>query len=488
MRNRKHLARLSKKCMTAILIAVMIMSSVAGAVAFPVDSYAQEYTTSAEIEESDVDYKKEVTSDDSLGEVLKDDTIFYNNGSIDINNGTVGYNYSELNNNYSEVVCNGFDRDDTSPVKLENNYGTVGINYATITNNFGTVDENEGTVVNNYDGIIQSNKGTVTNQYWIVGVEPGNTVVAYGSGITTQKVNDSDYHYVKQGESGTVTLTPADGYKIDGSTGVDLNGKDSDGGGFTYSAAKDANGVWTVTLTGVSRSLLLNPEYLSLIVEEIIPEENSGANVIVNDNDEDSKPQLVDNDGIDTSYYEVLLMGSRTTVEALQQQVVSGDYASIQDALYQGNITEPAEVKEAGEASAWVSALAEKEAIVGGNAVKITEKPKALTKAMQSSVKNFAKEHGQKVLNCGRIKLDKFFTDNAGKDVTYPLLLDAGKYQYKEGDHFYLYNNKTGKWDEFPTTGFRTGHYDIKATAGTDMSAYFDAKTGNLNYYVGRQK
>jgi hypothetical protein len=188
------------------------------------------------------------------------------------------------------------------------------------------------------------------------------------------------------------------------------------------------------------------------------------------------------------SAVEVLAKASGTTVETLQQQVASGDYASVADALYQGNVTEPAGVREAGEASAWISALAEKEAIVGNQKVKITEKPKALTKAMQSSVKGFAKANGQKILNCGRIQLEKFFKDNAGKNVTYPLLLDGGKYQYKEGDSFYLYNSKTGQWDEFPTTGFRAGHYDITAAADTDMSAYFDAKTGSLNYYVGRAK
>ena len=47
---------------------------------------------------------------------------------------------------------------------------------------------------------------------------------------------------------------------------------------------------------------------------------------------------------------EVLAKAAGTTVETLQQQVASGDYASVADALYQGNVTEPSGVKEAGEA------------------------------------------------------------------------------------------------------------------------------------------
>ncbi|MCR5092892.1 MAG: hypothetical protein K6B72_02860 [Lachnospiraceae bacterium] len=183
---------------------------------------------------------------------------------------------------------------------------------------------------------------------------------------------------------------------------------------------------------------------------------------------------------------EVIANAAGTTVQALEAQVNAGEYVSVMDALYGGNITEPADVKEPGQTSAWVSTIAEKEMIIGGVKKKITSGPRSLTQTKRKAAKAAANAAGKSLLNCGKLFLKNTLDSNKGQDITYPLLLNGGKFTPQPGDCLHLYNTTTGQWDEFPAT-FREGHCDINIAAGTDMSPYINA-SGDIQYFAARNK
>ena len=195
------------------------------------------------------------------------------------------------------------------------------------------------------------------------------------------------------------------------------------------------------------------------------------------------------NKAASASAEEIAAAASGTTVQSLQQQVSAGTYASVTDALYQGNISVPNDVKSSAASGAWQSVVAEANAVVDGKKVKIAadEKPKKIDASVNGSANSHASAAGHALINKGSIKLQSFFARNAQKTAVYPLLIDRGMYNYKEGDSFFLYNYATGAWVEFPATGFRKGHYDIAVAPGTDMSQFFNKK-GEISYSIERAK
>lgn len=142
MRNLNFLKNKSKRCMVAIMSAMLVMTPVCTMLVAPVGIYAGTIQ----------DNPEGVT----LAEIPDGETMDNNYGIITVNNGTIS-------NNEGEVTTNGY-----SGVIIEN-AGTVSTNYYEVQNNFGTVNENfcrinnnVGEVTNNYSSV-EDNWGTVTS-------------------------------------------------------------------------------------------------------------------------------------------------------------------------------------------------------------------------------------------------------------------------------------------------------------------------------------
>lgn len=280
---------ISKKCMVCIMSAMMMMSSVTISMAFPAGVYAQDYETSEQVSPTGPNEEKYLEANDNLGEVLERDLIEQNKGTIEVNNGTVLYNYGEVKQNNSDVGTN---------------YGNVrnlGTN-ASVGDNFGTVTGN-GLVSNNYDGTVQG--PTVSNQFYSVSIDSAsdNATASYGEGFVSSGHDDDSQKYIQvtqdgqaTNKKGTVIFKPNDGYEYSGEPVTDQEGKDSDGGEFTYSLAKQADRSYVVTISSLSGAIMLTPDVVNLLIQEIQEEEKVDISGVViqggSDNNNDGNNNL----------------------------------------------------------------------------------------------------------------------------------------------------------------------------------------------------
>ena len=119
----------------------------------------------------------------------------------------------------------------------------------------GIVETNEqsGTVFN-YDGTVTNNTG---KHYYQVYISIDHVQVSYGNGFQFTKVEGIDqaflsqseagaypYIWLEQSATGTITLKPDDGYEIQNITA----------GGIIQSAEINADGSWTLTLSGLTEN------------------------------------------------------------------------------------------------------------------------------------------------------------------------------------------------------------------------------------------
>ena len=167
--------------------------------------------------------------------------ISNNRGEITDNAGKVEFNRKNIKNNTGTVDTNWNG-------SIENNSGTVNLNNSdtTITNNSGTVEKNYGTVTNNYGGeVTNTGNGKVENQYYGVEIETENAAVSDKTGFTEYEEKD----YLKEGASGSVKVTPSEGYTLDKPT------LDADSGDMT--AEGDETGGWTLTFSNLLKNVKL---------------------------------------------------------------------------------------------------------------------------------------------------------------------------------------------------------------------------------------
>ena len=176
MRNKEMLKKMSVKCVTAIMSAVMSMSPVAATLAFPVTVYAANYDTTDDVPE-DNDGHRNLAADDSL--TTNTSTIHENNGTIGTNapGAVVEVNNNIVTDNYGDVANQGT--------------GSVGTNHVGGTvSGTGSIDENYGnvtggTVTDNY----ANNIGQVENNY--ANVTDANVTNNYSSGTVNENTKDN---------------------------------------------------------------------------------------------------------------------------------------------------------------------------------------------------------------------------------------------------------------------------------------------------------
>ena len=166
---RKRLENISKRCMVAIMSAVMLMSSVTVSMAFPVRVYAGEvYETTFEMPI----YGHDDYLDEDTYRVEPGDTLKLNNEDLEKNSGTVKVNESYIAENAGTV---------------ETNNGRVNQSSGEVTENNNTVNTNTGIIVTNgANGIVTNNINTVTTNYGTVynsnvGLGTGTVVNNFGT-------------------------------------------------------------------------------------------------------------------------------------------------------------------------------------------------------------------------------------------------------------------------------------------------------------------
>ncbi len=174
----------SAKCTAAVMAASMVLTPVAGALAFPMGIYAVDYQSTADIPADDSGHKN-LTSADTLA--YNDGTIEVNAGKIEVNAGTVNVNALTgiIEDNYGDVNENN-GRVDINHTNGEVTYGTVTDNYGDaancqVTNNYasGTVTGGDSNVTNNWGTVtdvasVTNNCGTVIDN-----LINGETTVTY---------------------------------------------------------------------------------------------------------------------------------------------------------------------------------------------------------------------------------------------------------------------------------------------------------------------
>lgn len=182
----KCFKNVSAKCTAAVMAASMVLTPVAGALAFPMGIYAVDYQTTSDITPDTETGKIYLTSADTLA--LNDGTIDINEGAIAVNEGTVNVNSGTVADNASEGV-------------IKDNYGTVGdgssgtvtINHesgkvdgGTVTDNYGKADECQ--VTNNYQsGTVTGDDSNVVNNW---GTVTDVSSVTNNCGIVNDNIDD----------------------------------------------------------------------------------------------------------------------------------------------------------------------------------------------------------------------------------------------------------------------------------------------------------
>ena len=180
----KRFKNVSAKCTAAVMAASMVLTPVAGALAFPMGIYAVDYQSTADILADDSGHKN-LTSADTLA--YNDGTIEVNAGKIEVNAGTVNVNALTgiIEDNYGDVNENN-GRVDINHTNGEVTYGTVTDNYGDaancqVTNNYasGTVTGDDSNVTNNWGTVtdvasVTNNCGTVIDN-----LINGETTVTY---------------------------------------------------------------------------------------------------------------------------------------------------------------------------------------------------------------------------------------------------------------------------------------------------------------------
>ena len=195
----------------------------------------------------------EVVADNPEGEtknVNADETMNQNNGTVVENNGAI------IENNAT----------------VTNNFGTVQENNGTVTNNFGTVEENNYIVTNNYAETenVGNGNGTVMNQFYAVSVSFSNTSSSYGDGFTDSPNSNDTNHYIKvtsNGEhiesSGVVTIAPSEGYQLGGENSANNNL------GYSYTLERSGNNYVLTIINPEGSVSIVDPQTIGLVVSAI---------------------------------------------------------------------------------------------------------------------------------------------------------------------------------------------------------------------------
>ncbi len=321
MRSTKEIA---KKCM-AIATALTLVGGMA--VGIPASVYALNNPHEGTF--GQVNVGESITNrgviDDNYGSVQNDTStseICYEQGypmPVVINNqaggtvsgaGSVRNNYGTVtgsgivNNNYNGGIVNGTGNINYNRAggivngtqRVGNNWGTVngdgditrnevggtanGAN--SITYNWGNVTNSSASVTNHYSGALADNVTvennysdnssiTATNTFFSVTITGfNNSEAAYTSGFS----NANNKKFLQTTNNGTITITPNEGYEINGDTDTGTN---FDGGNFTYSLETDGNNV-IVTLSSPEGAVTISPVELNLLITAI---QQGGGNVVV---------------------------------------------------------------------------------------------------------------------------------------------------------------------------------------------------------------
>ena len=199
-------------------------------------------------------------------------------GTVKINRGIIARNLGTV-----QIITNDILPDGELAGLTENN-GTVATNNGVIKFNKGSVAENKGTVERNDNvgvvlnlagGVVEKNHGTVYNyggtvtdkangtEYFSVKITNSNSS-SNGSGLTSY--NNQDWLGQKGTtiSTATITITPANGYKITNVSGF----------GDNVTATQNSDGTWTLTISSgantninVSSELLVDPSKIKIEVE-----------------------------------------------------------------------------------------------------------------------------------------------------------------------------------------------------------------------------
>lgn len=191
-----------------------------------------------------------------------------NRGCVYLNDGTVANNYRTVEGNRNRTITNTQNGTvSTNWRTVDTNYGTIGTNdnyygEAIVSANYGTVQNNKsGAVVKNQtNGVVTTNSGEVYNYGGTVGSNTGTGTEYFTVSIVNNTAhtavsssglkNAYGAQWLGHASTATVTLTPANGYEINEVTGLPTN----------VTAAKNANGTWTLTVSGGSHTTINVPE------------------------------------------------------------------------------------------------------------------------------------------------------------------------------------------------------------------------------------
>ena len=222
-----------------------------------------------------------VEQGDTLDE-LKAGEFAENYGTIVTNNGTVTNNYGTVRNNNGKVTTN----ETNGKVTYNNQNGVIEDNNGSVYVNYGTVNDNGGTIELNRN-IVETNRKIINTNYGIVSNSGGGNVATndgevynrggtIGSNTSTGTeyfrviINNNDDTHIGVSVSGlksaynlqwlgvtggvpataTVTLTPNAGYEIKQIEGLPNN----------VTAVKNADGTWTLTVTGGQFTTIIVPQ------------------------------------------------------------------------------------------------------------------------------------------------------------------------------------------------------------------------------------
>ena len=220
---------ISKRCMVAIMAAMMAVSSAGAAAAVPMTVYAQ-------------------TMDDNpqsnlVQEVPNGYEMNNNAGTVQVNNGTINSNTGQVLLNNNIVVNQG---------------GTVSVNFATVN---GT-----GYVTDNYGGSVSAGN-TVANQYYSVLFNPSNLgSVAYDP-ASFSSYNDKQFLKVYPEPTGnhlgSITISPVSGYGIVGDDSENENGT------IGYQIARQDNGTYVMTIYELHDNIELTAQQVGLSFQQI---------------------------------------------------------------------------------------------------------------------------------------------------------------------------------------------------------------------------